>query len=121
MVDAGGSVAGALIAIGPGAEYASPNYQWFSAEYDDFVYVDRIVVEESHRGVGFGRAFYDWLQARLDPPRITCEVNEIPPNPRSMAFHEALGFERVGTLSHGSSEAVALLCRESMGADKRTA
>ena len=42
--------------------------------------------------------------------RVVCEVNTIPPNPASDAFHAALGFVAVGTASvHGGSRTVRYL------------
>lgn len=95
-------LAGALVALGPGAGYASANYRWFSERFDAFLYVDRVVVAPAHRGAGIGRRLYEAL-AGLAPagcPRILCEVNEQPPNPGSLAFHEKLGFRAVGRLDH---------------------
>ncbi len=91
-------IAGVLIAFAPGADYDSVNYRWFCDQYDDFIYVDRIVVDETARGSGLGRAFYDGLVRafRGKAPRIVCEVNAHPPNPGSMAFHERMGFAEVG-------------------------
>lgn len=87
-------LAGAVVALGPGVEYASANYRWFSARYDDFLYVDRVMVDAACRGAGIGRRLYEALAdlAPADCPRIVCEVNEDPPNPGSLAFHERLGF-----------------------------
>jgi predicted GNAT superfamily acetyltransferase len=74
------------------------NYAWFTARYDSFAYVDRIVVAEHARGIGLGRRFYAELEefARSRAPWILCEVNTRPRNEVSLAFHERLGFEAVG-------------------------
>ena len=107
-----GAIAGMVVAFGPGAAYDSANYRWFCDAYDDFLYVDRIVVDDGRRGAGLGRAFYEWLWQEGAPTRITCEVNEVPPNLGSMGFHTALGFERVGALEHDGGKRVALLSCE---------
>ena len=52
-------VIGFLIALGPGAIYNSPNYRWFELRYDRFLYIDRIVIDPIHHGLGYGRMFYD--------------------------------------------------------------
>ncbi|MEM7529575.1 MAG: GNAT family N-acetyltransferase [Pseudomonadota bacterium] len=88
-----------MIAFAPGADYQSPNYRWFGERYDRFAYVDRVVVGEAARGRGLARALYAELgdaarAAGLE--RIVCEVNRVPPNPGSDAFHARLGFEEVG-------------------------
>ncbi len=95
-------LAGGLLALGPGAAYSSDNYRWFSERYDDFLYVDRVMVDESRRGEGIGARLYQALEdlAPAGCPRILCEVNEHPPNPGSLAFHERRGFRRLDSLSH---------------------
>ena len=94
-----GSVAGFVIALGPGADYASPNYQWFSARHERFAYVDRIAVDPARHGSGLGRRLYDLVVGRaraVGSPVLCCEVNLQPPNPGSLAFHAAIGFVEVG-------------------------
>ncbi len=46
-----------------------------------------------------------------DLERVTCEVNLVPPNPGSLAFHHRLGFERMGELQHipGEKEVAMLV------------
>ena len=111
-----GDPLGFLIAIDPGVAYASENYRWFSRRSDGFLYVDRIVVGSDSRGSGLGRQLYGaaFDRARTDGRReVTCEVNLKPANPGSMAFHDALGFGRVGEQStKGGSVVVALLVAE---------
>lgn len=94
-----GDGAALMLAYREGAEYDSPHYRWFLERYERFWYVDRIVVAEAARGNGYGRAFYDDLaaMAREDGlPLIGCEINTLPPNPASIAFHQTLGFVRCG-------------------------
>lgn len=95
-------LAGGLLALGPGADYASANYRWFSERFEDFLYVDRVVVADDRRGEGIGARLYRALSDRAPAgcPRILCEVNEHPPNPASMAFHEGRGFKPLGRLDH---------------------
>jgi len=108
------SVAGFVLALPSGVEYASENYSWFSARYDRFVYIDRVVVAEPATGSGIGRQLYERLLARSAAvaPVLTCEVNLHPPNPRSLAFHRKLGFEEVGQqLTTGGTKRVCMLSR----------
>ncbi len=104
---------GALIAFRPGTGYGSDNYVWFCGRFEDFLYVDRVMVAEAARGLGVGAALYrDAAEAarRLSVPRITCEVNEAPPNPASMRFHLGLGFAAIARRpSAGGSKWVAML------------
>ncbi len=95
-----GDIDAFLLAFDQDASYDSPNFLWFRSRYARFVYVDRIVVAPAARGRGLARALYDDLfvqAARSGHDRITCEVNSVPPNPASDAFHAALGFSEVGT------------------------
>ncbi|UOM36862.1 GNAT family N-acetyltransferase [Acuticoccus sp. I52.16.1] len=95
IVRTGGAVGGLVLTIPEGQPYASLNYRWFSGEFDAFLYVDRIVVAPEARGLGVGRALYEDTFARarsLGRPRVCAEVNVEPPNPGSMAFHAATGF-----------------------------
>jgi predicted GNAT superfamily acetyltransferase len=88
-----------LIAFDQAAPYACPNFVWFQARYARFVYVDRIIVDAAARGRGHARTLYRELfdaAAAAGHTIITCEVNLVPPNPGSDAFHAALGFEEVG-------------------------
>ena len=93
-----GRLAGFVIAIRRGTAYWSGNYAWFSERYADFLYLDRVVVAPFARRSGVGRALYADLGkfACARWPRVTLEVNVRPPNPGSIAFHEAMGFRRVG-------------------------
>lgn len=103
-----------VIALRPGLEYWSLNYRWFSDRGGEFLYLDRIVVDERARGAGVGRAMYDDITRFASGrwPVITLEVNLLPPNPGSLAFHEKLGFKRVGVREEeGGSKAVALMER----------
>lgn len=97
VAEVDGALAGFVLALPPGTGYASPNYRWVSAHYDDFCYVDRIVVlpHASRRGVG--RRLYDAVAARTGAPVLVAEVNTRPRNDPSLAFHARYGFVRVGT------------------------
>lgn len=111
----GGPPLGFLLALAPGADYASENYRWFAEHAPGSLYVDRIVVAPHAHGRGVGRALYAAAEQharRLGLSAITCEVNLDPPNPASSAFHARLGFRRVGVLdTKGGAVRVELLTR----------
>ena len=107
-----GAFAGFCVVFGPGADYASRNYAWFSARYDDFAYLDRIAVDATLRRAGVGRAFYATLVERLagTTPVLLCEVNLVPRNDVSLAFHASIGFTEVGRQHpYGDEREVSLL------------
>ena len=94
-----GAVDAFLLAFDQDAAYGGANFLWFRARYDRFVYVDRVVVAPHARGRGLARRLYAELIASARSarqPRIVCEVNAVPPNPASDAFHRSLGFTAVG-------------------------
>jgi len=100
VVELDGRVVGFLLAIGPGQPYQSPNYTWFAARYDEFLYIDRVVVAGDHQRSGVGGALYDDAAAFAAAGgfrRLVCEVNIEPPNPGSDALHAGRGFVEVGT------------------------
>lgn len=88
-----------LIAIREGQPYDSENYVWFSEKYPQFLYIDRIVIDEPFRAAGLGRALYQAVKDRAietGVKDVTCEVDTIPYNETSLKFHEAMGFREVG-------------------------
>jgi predicted GNAT superfamily acetyltransferase len=92
-------IAAFMLAFADNANYNSPNYGWFAARSQGFVYIDRIVVGVAARKQGFARLLYEdiWKHAeRIGAATITCEIDVLPPNPESLLFHERLGFLEVG-------------------------
>ena len=103
------------ITFGPGAPYTSVNYQWFSRKYDDFVYLDRIVVAESMRNQTLGAKLYATIENRMIADRcapiLTCEVNLNPPNHGSLRFHNRIGFHEVGRQDSKPGLTVTMLAK----------
>ncbi len=98
--DAQGVVGAFLLALREGQAYDSPNYRWFASRYPRFLYIDRIVITGAHQRRGLGRLLYDDLLAFARAgamPVVACEIDEDPPNPVSMRFHQARGFHEVGS------------------------
>ena len=110
-----GGLNGFLIALEPGLDYSSDNYRWFSNRFDNFYYIDRVIVSKEFQRQGLGRQLYkDVIEtARRYSPRLTCEVNSDPPNPKSMVFHESFEFTCAGTQkTEGGKKEVRLLSLE---------
>lgn len=105
------SLVGFCIVIPPHTDYDSPNYRYFCDRYDDFVYLDRVAVDDSWRGHGVGRAIYDEVVRRANAPWFCLEVNVHPPNPGSLAFHARLGFLEVDRLETRPGKIVSLMAR----------
>jgi hypothetical protein len=108
-------LAGFMMAMEQGEPYESMNYRWFAERYKKFVYVDRIAVSPAFKGLGIGRALYANIEkfTRKVAPVLTCEVNVIPRNEDSLAFHAKLGFIEVGQQdTEGGKKRVSLQVKQ---------
>ncbi|MEP3113648.1 GNAT family N-acetyltransferase [Nisaea sp.] len=119
----GDKILGFLIGFLPGRPYDSLNYRWFSDKYASFLYVDRIVVSPTARGLGVGRKLYEdfagFAAGRAE--RLTCEVNLRPPNEGSMRFHQTIGFTEVGRQeTEGGTKEVSLLTMNLAGSNMQS-
>jgi predicted GNAT superfamily acetyltransferase len=105
-----GAFAGFVVTFGPGTPYDSENYRWFSRRHDrDFYYLDRIVLASTVRRRGLGTFVYDEVEATAAAyGRLALEVNVIPRNDVSLAFHDRRGYVEVGRLGD-DDRLVALL------------
>lgn len=117
-VDDASKLVAFLLAFREGTSYDSPNYLWFSKNYERFFYIDRIVVSSACQGGGIGTSLYDQLFAfakQTQAMRVTCEFDIEPPNENSRRFHERYGFMEVGSQlvaagkKRASLQAVSLL------------
>lgn len=115
VVDVDGTIAAFLLGFRKGANYDSPNFLWFNSRFEDFFYVDRVVVAPEFRGQKLADRLYDDFESAARAAgvsRITCEVNIAPPNPASLRFHERRGFHEIGRQSYGDRKIVAMFARE---------
>ncbi len=85
-----------LIALSEATPPHGPNHGWFAARYPAFLYIDRVVVAAAAQGRGIARRLYEDLAATAVGRPLCCEVNVVPANPGSLAFHERLGFVACG-------------------------
>ncbi|MEM9034218.1 MAG: GNAT family N-acetyltransferase [Actinomycetota bacterium] len=113
--DDDGEIVAALIGLdGPGRDYASLNYAWFSKRFERFLYVDRVVVASTHHGLGLGRRLYEGFIAEAGGGHdvLVAEVNVRPRNDGSLAFHDRMGFEAVGEQdTEGGAKRVRMLAK----------
>ena len=92
-------VVGFLLVMSEASDYDGENFRWFVERYSRFLYIDRIVIDGSAARRGVGSALYgDLIQfaATQSWSTLCCEINVLPPNPVSHAFHAHFGFEEVG-------------------------
>ena len=103
-------VAGFILLMRESQNYESPNYEFFNQEDNPFLYVDRIAIQENHQRKGLGKLIYNKvLELGKDAGvNICCEVNTVPRNEPSLAFHAGFGFEEVGTKDYDGHSVVYL-------------
>jgi len=101
VIDVEGAFAGFVITFAAGSAYDGANFAWFTERYDDFCYLDRVVIHEDFRRRGLGSAVYDELESTCGRPLFALEVNLDPPNVASLAFHHARGYTEVGQRDSG--------------------
>ena len=88
VIDVDGAFAGFVITFAAGSAYDGENFAWFTERYDDFCYLDRVVIHEDFRRRGLGsagvrRAGVDvWpapVRARGQPGSTERRVAGVPP------------------------------------------
>lgn len=113
VLDVDGAFAGFVVTFAPGVAYDSENYRWFSDRHRRFYYLDRIVLHEDFRRRGLGSFVYDEMErVAATYTRLSLEVNLVPRNDASLAFHDARGFKEVGRL--GDDEHLVALMEKSL-------
>lgn len=107
VVEDEGRIVGFLVGMTEGLPYQSPNYGWFVERHESFAYVDRVAIDEASRGAGWGPALYREFEAWARDegrPVLCAEVNTVPPNPRSLRFHDLFGFDLVAQFNPTGSD-----------------
>ncbi len=113
VVEVDGGFGGFVVTFPPGCAYDSENYRWFSARFDTgFYYLDRVALHPTVRRRGVGSRVYDELeQVAAAYARMALEVNLVPANPASLAFHAGRGYVEVGRLGD-DEHLVTLMARD---------
>lgn len=96
VIDLEGAFAGFVITFAAGSAYDGENFAWFTEHFDDFCYLDRVVIHEDYRRRGLASQVYDQLEGTCGRAVFTLEVNLDPPNEPSLAFHRRRGYVAVG-------------------------
>ncbi len=104
VLDDGGDIAGFVITLPTGSVYDSSRYEWFEDRLEDYVYLDRIVVAETHRRQGVASRLYDAIEADLP---VALEVYDT--NVPSLEFHRRRGYLKVGELEHAGKTNLMLV------------
>ena len=110
VVNKGKETAGFIILMREREEYHSLNYKFFKANYDEFLYVDRVAIKDGFRRQGLGKMIYEevFRLATEINTDVCCEVNTLPRNDASLAFHAEFGFQEVGIKDYDDHSVVYL-------------
>jgi predicted GNAT superfamily acetyltransferase len=94
-----GQVAGIVVVLSDQCEFDSDYYRWFTARYENFLYIDRVIVAAWARGRGVAKKLYQQVEqvAREHSLAIVADVYSDPPNTPSLNLHRAMGYDEVGT------------------------
>jgi predicted GNAT superfamily acetyltransferase len=117
-------VAGFIITVPSKVAYSSYYYGWFEERYTDFLYIDRIVIAKWARRQGIGTVLYQDVEefAVLSHKLLVTDVYTVPPNSRSLAFHQSFGFQQVGVqhVENGTKTVVKLAKSSARSAEVET-
>ena len=105
------AVVGFLMGFTEGVDLEGLNYRWFDARLRQYLYIDRIVVDESCRGSGLGREIYAQVEAWAQAEGLVwlaAEMDLDPPNVGSLRFHKRSGFVEVGIQKLPSGKVVSM-------------
>jgi uncharacterized protein len=98
LVTLDGQAAGIVVVLSDSCGYDSDFYRWFTDRYENFLYIDRIVVADWARGQGVAKQIYQAIDALAQAKElaIVADVYCEPPNTPSLNLHHTMGFEEVG-------------------------
>ena len=105
-----------ILAFKDGCDYWSDNYGWFLDNYTNFIYIDRIVIDESYRKRGLAQELYENLfnYALKNKYNLVCAEIDIEPeyNYPSIKKKKKMGFRQVGTRISKQTLTVSLQVKE---------
>jgi len=98
MATLDGRVAGLVVVLSETCGFDSDYFRWFSERYQNFLYIDRVVVADWARGQGIARQLYEAIEtaAREKGLALVADVYCEPPNTASLNLHYRMGFQEIG-------------------------
>lgn len=116
VIEMEGKVVAFIMAFKEGCEYWSDNYRWFEDNYNNFIYIDRIVIDENFRKQGLAQKLYENIfeYSLKNEYGLVCAEIDIDPeyNYSSMKFHEKMGFREIGKRLSKQTITVSLQIKE---------
>ena len=89
-------------------------YQWFMTRFDDFVYLDRVIVEPTLHRQGIGAGLCHSLVTKAEASKQTmlvCQVHDRPNNAVGHLFVQGMGFQAIESVMLPSREIVTMYQR----------
>ncbi|WP_344162750.1 GNAT family N-acetyltransferase [Kribbella yunnanensis] len=114
VVEDDGRPIGFVLTFTPGSAYDGLEYGWFTTNYaDQFLFVDRIVIDADRRRQGVASTVYRAIERAAQPfARVVTRVRSDLADTSGLAFHTARGYTQVGTRPNPSGGTMALLVKE---------
>ena len=105
------NVIGFSICFREGTSYWSENYKYFTQGLKNFLYIDRIAIDQNYRREGLGKSMYKdiFSSASHENLRVTAEVNTKPKNQISLDFHNNMDFKQIGERQFDDHDVVYLI------------
>jgi predicted GNAT superfamily acetyltransferase len=112
-----GRAAGVIVVLDDAAALPSEYFQWFTARYRNFLYIDRVIVAAWARRQGVATRLYREVDRLANEHHlaVASEVYCDPPNAPSLAFHAKMGYVEIGqqlSLAEGKTVAKLMKYRE---------
>tara|TARA_R100001377_G_scaffold85185_1_gene70687 strand:- start:429 stop:914 length:486 start_codon:yes stop_codon:yes gene_type:complete len=108
------AVSAFALAIGAGQPLDHIAYQWCMTRFENFVYLDRVVVDVRHRRSGIASAMLAALQVKAAAQGrelLLCQVHDRPANKSGHLFVQSQGFASIESVMLPSREIVTMYQR----------
>lgn len=110
----GQAITAFALAISAGKPLDHVAYQWCMTRFENFVYLDRAVVDVNHRRSGIASAMLATLQEKAGAQGselLLCQVHDRPANKSGHLFVQRLGFTPIESVMLPSREIVTMYQR----------
>jgi predicted GNAT superfamily acetyltransferase len=104
-----GRPAGVVVVLNDRCGYDSDYYRWFTERYENFLYIDRVIVAGWARRQGIAKALYEHVESAAKERKlaIVADVYSDPPNTPSLALHRAMDYDEIGTQAFPAEQKIA--------------
>ena len=109
-----GEIAGFVIALKENKAYNSENYKYFTQNYQEFIYIDRIAILKKFQKQSIGKLLYKDIEQKFknNSKFMLAEVNTNPKNEQSIKFHQKCGFKIIFEKEYNKEYSVAFFAKK---------